>query len=711
MSDDADLLREFLSESRENLDRLEHELMSYEGTGSSPDMLAAVFRTIHTVKGTAGFFGFVHLQHVTHTAENLLSSIRDGALELSAPIASCLLDVTDAAREILVSVEAGNGEGAIDHSSILSRLATFQSTARVEASAEVGPEEPAIPDVVVDPEPVRDTAPVPPVVVAAAAAPRVESTVRVDVHVLDRLMDLAGELVLARNQLLQLSSTSTDSILVRVAQRIGGVTSDLQDGVMRTRMQPIGGAWAKLPRVVRDLAAELDKQITLELVGHDTALDRTILEAIKDPLTHLVRNACDHGIELPARRIAAGKRPDGVLCLSASHGGGHVAIEIRDDGGGIDPERVRRRVIERNMMTAERANRLTDSELVQLIFAPGFSTAEKVTSVSGRGVGMDVVKTNVEAIGGTVTVRSVFGAGTTVRIDIPLTLAIIPALLISAGGQRYAIPEGAIVEILRIEPDAEAGELGIEYIHGAPVYRRHGELVPLIVLADLLAQRPAHEVATPAYVAVVMADGRKVGIVVDDLHDSEEIVVKPVGKPVQGIPLYAGATILGDGRIALILDVRGLADEAGLTTHRAPQQVAVTAEAPRSSVLVVRGRERRLALPLNEVSRLEEFAASSIERAGLLEVVQYRGRMLPLLRLADPMSDRVTVVVQCGGAREVGLLVDGIVDIVEIDSVVDTTSSTFGVHGSMVIHGMTTDLIDVAALAEQAGLTYLRSAS
>ncbi len=718
MSDDADLLREFLVESRENLDRLENELMSYEGQATSTEMLAAVFRSMHTVKGTAGFFGFEQLQHVTHIAENLLGVIRDGALAMTVPIASCLLDVVDAARAILTTIEASGAEGTHDHSVLLAQLAEFHAAANVVEEAAVvedveeAPEAPPLAAVVVAPVPapaparavVVAPAPVVEVPVEAAHAARTESTVRVDTSVLDRLMDLAGELVLARNQLLQIATGSADSRLVRVAQRLDSVTSDLQEGVMRTRMQPIGNAWSKLPRVVRDLSGELGKKIRLELEGQDTALDRTILEAIKDPLTHLVRNACDHGIESTAQRVAAGKDPEGTLTLSASHGGGHVAIEITDDGGGIDPERVRRRAIERGLFTAERAARLTEAEVVNLIFAPGFSTAEKVTSVSGRGVGMDVVKTNVEAIGGTVTVRSRFGEGTTIRIDIPLTLAIIPALLVSAGGQRYAIPEGALVEILRIDP--EPGEIGVEYIHAAPVYRRRGELIPLAVVHDLLSGGPVGPVPLPAYVAVVAADGRKVGLVVDDLHDSEEIVVKPLGRQVHDIPLYAGATILGDGRVSLILDIRGLADAMGLSTRRpalAHQEAAPMVSSKRA-LLIVKSRERRLALPLGEVSRLEEFAASAVERAGGFEVVQYRNGLMPVLRLGDGLAERVTVVVHSGAGRDIGLLVDGIVDVIDVEPAIDTTTATTGVRGSTVIFGHVTDIIDVAALAADAGL-------
>ena len=728
LSDDADLLREFLVESRENLDRLENELMSYEGQATSGDMLAAVFRSMHTVKGTAGFFGFDHLQHVTHIAENLLGVIRDGALAMTVPIASCLLDVVDAARSILNTIEATGAEGPHDHSTLLVQLAGFHAAADIveEAGdvaegveeeeeapapdADAAPPAPALLPVAVAPAPVAVAAAEVPVAAAevpveAAQAVRVESTVRVDTSVLDRLMDLAGELVLARNQLLQIATGSADSRLVRVAQRLDTVTSDLQGGVMRTRMQPIGNAWSKLPRVVRDLSGELGKKIRLQLEGQDTALDRTILEAIKDPLTHLVRNACDHGIEGTAQRVAAGKDPEGTLTLSASHGGGHVAVEITDDGGGIDPARVRRRAIERGLVTAERAARLTETEVVNLIFAAGFSTAEKVTSVSGRGVGMDVVKTNVEAIGGTVTVRSRFGEGTTIRIDIPLTLAIIPALLVSAGGQRYAIPEGALVEILRIDP--EPGEIGVEYIHGAPVYRRRGELIPLAVVHDLLSGRSIGPVQLPAYVAVVAADGRKLGLVVDDLHDSEEIVVKPLARQVHDIPLYAGATILGDGRVSLILDIRGLADAMGLSTRRSSpaRQDDAPMVSSRRALLIVKSRDRRLALPLGEVSRLEEFAASAVERAGGFEVVQYRNGLLPVLRLGDGLFERVTVVVHSGGGRDIGLLVDGIVDVIDVEHSIDTSTATTGVRGSTVIFGHVTDIIDVAALAAEAGMS------
>ena len=664
MSDDSELLAEFLAEGRENLARLETELLSFEGNGGSPEMLAATFRTAHTIKGNAGFFGFSRLQELMHAAENLLSRMRDGELVLTSPIVSLLLDCVDAATSLFAAIEASGTEGDGDHSALTSALAGVKGDAPVAVAAKAEHVE---------------TGPT-----------KLDTAVRVDTAVLDRLVTLAGELVLVRNQLLQ-RSAGLDPQLARVVQRLDAVTSQMQEGVMLTRMQPVGSALAKLPRVVRDLAAELGKQVKLEITGEDTALDRAVVEAIRDPLTHLVRNAIDHGVETPDKRRAAGKDVQGTLAITASHAGGSVAIEIRDDGAGIDPQRIRARAVERGLIAPDA--RMTDTELTQLIFAPGFSTAEKVTSVSGRGVGMDVVRTNIEAIGGSVQISGAKGEGTVILLKIPLTLAIMPVLLVGAGDQRYAIPEAVLVEILRIDPDE--GKLGIEYVHGAPVYRRAGELIPLVELAEALAGFATHAVATPALVAVVSVDGAKLGLVVDDLFDSEEIVVTPLAAPIS-VSCFGGATILGDGRVALIVDVARLAQGLGVKAKARAATVAV-AESAAPSLLVVIGRERRYAIPLGEVSRLAHVATSAIERAGRREVIQYDGRLLPLLRLGDPTSDRATVVVH---RDRIGLVVESIVDVFDGDLAIDEATAMPGVRGSMVIYGQSTDVVDVAALVE-----------
>ena len=716
MTDDEELLHEFLVEGYENLDRLERELVGFEQRGASADSVSAIFRTIHTIKGTAGFFGFERLQRITHVAESLLSQVRDGNLELSSEIVTTLLGVVDVCRAILKSLEAGAGEGSSDDTALVQRLTELQDgrAAKPDVAAVAAPPvtaPAAAPPVAVPVPAPAVTRPANPA--ASATLPPAgdeqrsasDSSVRVDVALLDRLMDLAGELVLARNQLLKSVAANRDATLSQATQRIDLITSEMQEGVMKTRMQPISGLWNKLPRVVRDLAAELGKQVRLELGGKDTDLDRSILEAIKDPLTHLVRNAIDHGLERPERRLEAGKPAEGVLRLRASHEGGQVLIEISDDGAGIDPERIRRKALERGLVTAERATRMTETEIVKLIFAPGFSTAEQVTNVSGRGVGMDVVLTNIESIGGTVDVESRLGAGTTIRIKIPLTLAIIPALTVVVDGDRYALPQGAVVELVRIDGVSRI----VEHVHCAPVYRLRGQLLPLVYLDALLgAARPR---ASAAIIVVVQVEETQFGIVVDSVLDTEEIVVKPLGKRLKGIAAYAGATILGDGTVALILDARGIGSLAGLhTAKRAEAPIAARAadEARPTAFLVMNVAEQQVAVPLGEVARLEAFQVGAVERAAGVDVVQYRGRMLPLLRLGDSggstESSILNVIVYTIGGRDLGLVVDEVVDIVEEHVEITTTTCRSGLHGSAVIGGRVTDVVDVASLARARGL-------
>lgn len=711
MGADEDILQEFLVEGRENLDRLEQELVAFEKNGASEQSVSALFRTVHTVKGTAGFFGYERLQSLAHIAENLLSKVRDGLLSLSKEIVSALLAVVDGCRMMMDWVEQTGTDGDDDYLELKARLEALT------AGAAADPDEVAAPTPEPEPEPapvaVVTPVEVTPVATPKAAAPapteRVDTTVRVDVALLDKLMDLAGELVLARNQLLKLSALSRDAATSQATQRLDHITSELQDNVMKTRMQPIGGTWAKLPRIVRDLAGELGKQIRLELEGEDTGLDRSILEAMKDPLTHIVRNACDHGIESPKKRIERGKMGEGLLRLRASHEGGHVMIEIADDGAGIDPDRVKAKAIERGIITTDRAAKMTTAEAQALVFAPGFSTAEKITNVSGRGVGMDVVKTNIERIGGTVEIESVFGQGTTLRIKIPLTLAIIPALIVNAGSERYAVPQNGVLELVRIDPNTGKR---VEQVGGEPVYRLRGELLPLVYLNQVLGGAPSG-----ATIAVLQNEGRPFGLVVDSVQDTEEIVVKPMGKRLKDLSTYSGATILGDGKVALILDVRGIATRARLGfTKRSEVVHQVEQDTDPNRFLIVQlTDERRVAVALDDVARLEEFNASALERAAGIEVMQYRSRMLPLVRLGDALGspsepkDTLHVIVYTAGSRDLGLVVDGIVDIVEQKVRVETTAQRHGLFGSAIIDGRVTDIVDIATLAADMGIVGVAS--
>jgi len=531
-----------------------------------------------------------------------------------------------------------------------------------------------------------------------------ESTIRVDVDLLDSLMNLVGELVLVRNQLVRAADEAADPVIVRITQRLNLITSELQEGIMKTRMQPIEQLWLKLPRVVRDLSNAIGKQVKVAMVGAETELDRTLLEAVKDPLTHLVRNAVDHGIESPEARVAAGKPAEGTMTLKAYHESGHVTVEVTDDGAGINVEKVRSKVVERGLASAEEAARMEPREVMLQVFQPGFSTADAVTNVSGRGVGMDVVKTNIERIGGAVDVESTLGVGTTWRLTIPLTLAIIQALTVECGPERYVVPQVAVHELVFIDGQ----NTKIEYVSGAPVYRLRGKLLPLVRLDSALG-RPARADDAGVYVVVLQGDGRRFGVVVDRVLNTEEVVVKALTARFKEIGMYAGATILGDGKVALILDVPSLARRSRMSGGGAER---LADEESRSSVtgtggpvdrlLITSVGNRRVAIPLDAVTRLEEFAVDRLEWVGNREVVQYRGKILPMVRLSSMLGvaaaeqgDSVSAVVYTEHGRSVALVVDGIVDIVESVGTERDGLDDDGLVGSTVVAQRVTELLDV----------------
>lgn len=687
--DDDEIVRAFLVESHEGLDELDRDLVELERTPDSRDVLSRVFRTIHTVKGASGFLAFGRLERLTHCGENVLSRLRDGELTLTSPTADALLAMVDTVRALLADIEAtgADADPAVDVDRVVAQLEAA-TTAPVD-----------------EPVPAPVTAPVAAPVEPASAPASQPDSVRVDVDLLDTLVGLVGELVLTRNQIVRHADAQTDQELVRASQRLNLVVSELQEGVMRTRMQPIGQAWTKFPRVVRDLAAQLGKQVRLEMTGQETELDRSLLEAVKDPLTHLVRNAIDHGIEAPADRLAAGKPESGLLALRAYHESGQVVVEISDDGKGLDPGRIGAVAIERGVVTSDQLARMGEREVAELIFRPGFSTAATVTNVSGRGVGMDVVRTNIERIGGVVDLAGRTGAGTTVRVRIPLTLAIIPALLVGAADERFAVPQPNLVELVRLET-ADAAR-AVETLAGAPVLRLRGRLLPLVSLTGQLGL--PERAADAMTVVVVQADELRFGLVVDEVHDTQEIVVKPLGRQLKPIAMYAGATIMGDGRVALILDVGGLARSAGVSAGPAGRvEDAGPAGATESTSLLVLdvGDDRRAALPLAAVSRLEEFGTEHFERSGDVEVVRYRDGILPLVRLAASIGlppgshehDTVSVVVHDDGAERVGLVADGVVDVVDMVVAPSAVGTRPGVLGTAIVLDRVTDLVDLPAV-------------
>lgn len=741
-------VKEFLVESHENLDQLDRDFVALESAPDATQRIAGIFRTIHTIKGNSGFLGYSNLEALTHAGEHLLSALRDDAISFSSAIATVLLAMVDRIRAALKSIEESGKETSTPHDDLI--LALNAARASAEAARKQGVDTlpapvaspaptPSVPPAV--PAPVLEVAKVPaaaipqPVVPATSPSPAgppvgaaskedgaslvAETNVRVDVSLLDKLMNLVGELVLSRNQILQFGARIED--IAGPAQRLNLITTELQEQVMKTRMQPIGNVWSKLPRVVRDLAMLCGKQVRIEMVGKTTDLDRTILEAIKDPLTHIVRNAVDHGIESPDARAALGKPKTGTLTLRAYHEGGQVNIEISDDGAGVNPEVIRRKAIQRSVVSAERAARMTDEELVQLVFVAGFSTAEKVSNVSGRGVGMDVVKTNIERIGGTVDLRGSPGKGATIHIKIPLTLAIVPALIVTTGTERYAIPQASLLELVRLEG---VHVKAIERIHQTPVYRLRGRLLPIVFLNEALNPGGNHGAenrrANPVTIVVLQADGRQFGLVVDDVQDTEEIVVKPLGRELKGISVFAGATIMGDGKVALILDVLGLAQHAGAvgaTRERVASDRAQhggTGEEPQALLLFDVSGGREMAVPLAMIARLEEFSRSRLERVGKRTVVQYRERILPLVELAETLGERevrkdeqLQVIVYSEGGKSVGFVVGRILDVVEEAICVDPSGAQHGVLGATVLQGRVVELLDVSGLVRSLGFAPL----
>ncbi|MCU9986511.1 chemotaxis protein CheA [Mobiluncus curtisii] len=549
-----------------------------------------------------------------------------------------------------------------------------------------------------------------------------DSSIRVDVDLLDVLMREVSELVLVRNQIVRLTDSMTDMNLVQSSQRLSIVATELQEGIMKTRMQPIEHLWSKMPRVVRDLAKQTEKNVQLVMIGGDTELDRSLLEAIKDPLTHMVRNAVDHGVESPEARKAAGKDPKGTVTLKAYHAGGQVVVDIIDDGAGIDPVVVANKALDKGLVTQQQLGEMSDKEIFNLLFLPGFSTAKKVSNISGRGVGTDVVKTSVEAIGGTVDVESELGKGSTWRMRIPLTLAIQPSLTVESHGELYAIPQVSLLELVVL--DSSRKETSMEYVNASPVYRLRGMLLPLIRLSHVLHPEEASDRGSEAngVIAVLQNDDQRFGLVVDKVINNEEIVVKPLSSKLKSIGLYAGATLLGDGRVALILDIGAVARKSltGATTQAA-QKAQMDAEAAQArssemtgqALVVGIGDGRRVAIPLAAVTRLEHISVEAVERVGGREVIQYRGQILPIVRLdrllgvmdyEEPKD--LQVVVYRRGERSVAMVVREILDIVADDKRKHSNIEDHGLLGSAVLKDRVTELLDVEQAVRAADPTF-----
>ncbi len=768
----AEIVQSFLEEAQESIDLLDRELVRLEENPESQEIFDEIFRAFHTLKGNAGMLGLHRFEKIAHVTEEILTEIRNGNRTIDGDLITFMLDAVDSLKELLIVIEQTGSDvktpGQRDDAAATSAAAPSEtgkesdaptkggkskkkkktkaqsahtpaetaepstpepdlpepdddaSTDAAESETAISPEKQAPPKSGKKPE----TAPTAPPNSAGDAQhskadsngqatgtkSKSESAIRVDVHLLDNLMNMVGELVLARNQIIQFAAQEENAAFLASAQRLNLVTGELQEGIMKTRMQPIGNIFSRFPRVVRDVSRALNKQVIFKTEGEDTELDKTIIEGIRDPLIHLIRNAIDHGIEDPETRIQKGKDPKGLIFLRAYHEGGQVNLEIIDDGAGIDVNRIRQKALEKGIVTEQQLNSMSDRDAIQLIFKPGFSTAEKVTNISGRGVGMDVVRTDIEKIGGTVEIQSEPGKGTTIKIKIPLTLAIIPALVVSSGQQRFAIPQINLLELVCLEPE-DAGRL--EKVGNAEVFRLRGDILPILRLNRVLhLPEPENPAGDSINIVVLSTGNTQFGLVIDTIHDTEEIVVKPLSKHLKDIDCFAGATIMGDGRVALILDVVGLSNaarlmmEENIAAEDQDESVSVVEDTSHSLLLFTIHPENQFALPASLVSRLETFPASMLQHTGKHEVIQYRDQILPLIRIEKyltipppPEVEELSVVVFQIENHQVGFIVTEILDIVDIDHKIESSGIEYeGVLGTCIINGKITQIIDAYKL-------------
>jgi two-component system chemotaxis sensor kinase CheA len=730
VSEDDEIIQAFLEESRENLDHLDRDLVDLEARPTDPDLLARVFRTIHTIKGTCGFLGYGRLEALTHVGENLLGSLRTGDIVLDAAITSSLLRLIDAVRSVLDQIQSTGAEGDHEHAELLADLAHYvlpvTSREKVAERAAPVPESllrPAgrehslaaallpMPDA---PRPSAEAAPVPEVV----AVTPMETSVRIDVAVLDKLLNLVGELVLAGSRIGEQAKDQQDGPMALANRQLHLVTNELQECVMQARLQPVGLVTGKFRRIARDLATALEKQVIVELEGEEVGVDKAVNEALKDPLLHLVRNAIDHGLESPTQRAEVGKSPEGRLVLRSTHESGRVRVEVSDDGRGIDASRLVQKAISIGILTNEEASQLTRAEALGLIFLPGLTTSEVVTNISGRGVGMDVVRASLEAVGGSIEVSSDAGQGTAFKISVPLTLSIMPVLITWCVGERYAIPQVDVEEVIHLGKTEVA--TSIDDIRGARIYSLRGCLLPLVDLASELALGSADTRESLEFV-VVRTEGRHFGIIVDSVGDAVGAVVKPLTIATRSIPVFGGITILGDGGLSLILDTGGLATAAGIESkiEEAPTFRTAAHADTTSALLVTRTNGSHFAVRLALVDRLEHFQRASIEHVGMMNVVQYRNGILPLIPLAellptlgtDPTShsvgtdsEEIHAVVCESSSGLIGLVVDSIEDIVPEPMDLPVTASRRGVSASFILDERVTELLDIDVLVAATGI-------
>lgn len=689
-----EIIAEFVTETQDSLNDLDNALIVLEDNPKDQALLNQIFRILHTVKGTCGFLGFMRLEKIAHITETLLDQLRNGEKTASQDDIGLILTSLDRIRMLVDRIGADGSEPDGSDDSLIAELE--QATAGQNSAPQDIDKKIITEEHIKTPDNESHDA-------SASSSPQY---LRVNVGTLEDMLTKVSELVLTRNQIVQLTKTlpeEAESILSEPFRRLNSVVSELQDSVMKARMQPIGSAWAKFPRIIHDIAREQGKKIHLEMRGENTEVDRQVLELIKDPLMHMVRNAADHGIEKPDARLSHGKGESGHITLSAWHEGGYIIIQIRDDGKGIDPERIKETILKRALATDEQLEALSNKQILDYIFAPGFSTAETVTSVSGRGVGMDVVRNNIEKIGGTIDLDSTPGHGSRFTIRIPLTLAIISALIIGSGGRRYALPQINVQEVLRISPQSEEQ---VEMVSHHPVLRFREQLLPLVSMRTLLNDTTdgwEEEDFKHCYIIVVRIGSLLFGMIVDNIYDTEEIVVKPVASILKSISYFSGNTILGDGQVIMILDPSGISREAKITALQSDHVLHDPANdnlVRHSSMLIFSAMDQTpKAVPSFLVARIEEFPRDHIEQTNGHRIIQYQGKLMDLHMIGDIMPDHAQIksLIFCDDQTDsqFGIMIDDVVDIVDAELDINPSGARPGFLGTAIISGQATEILDV----------------
>ena len=749
MDNNDQILDEFLLEAQEIFDQLDLDFVALEQNPDDKKLVGNIFRAMHTLKGSSGFFAFHRLEKVAHAGESLLSKIRDGALTLNEEITDALLGTSDRLREIVANIQKQRIESAGDDTALIEWLkfltdggkdfprpgkakgssepskSSEQADVPKKAAVDVAPEQVKEPPVTAQQPsalPVTDVPEMPEVKESAEheRSTEIAAPIKVSVELLDNLMNLVSEMVLARNRLLSFARTSGDLAFNNTVRRIDTVTLELQERMMKTRMQPISQVWTKFPRLVRDIAQESSKKVDLIQIGAETELDRTLLEGIRDPLVHIIRNSVDHGIESPSERVAKGKPEQGTIKLRSFHENGMVVIEIADDGAGINVPLVAKKAIEKGLITADRIAKLSEREIINFIYLPGFSTNDQITNLSGRGVGMDVVRTNMQEIGGTVDIAT-SAQGTRLRLSIPLTLAIMPAVFVRCKEYSYAIPQVNVFEMLRYEP--KEGIPGVEDFYGVPVFRLRDKLIPLVFLNhELKLDNQLPPVDQPLNIVIVQAAGIRFGIVVDEVLYMQEVVVKSVGPLLKGTPVYSGSTILGDGRVALIFDISAIAVRSGIIAKLADNQfeqdisIAIGANTDEQQMLLfdLLGLER-IVMPLDAVDRLEMIAASRIDRRGNEAVVLYGNKIMKLIPLTHYVEgathkslygdETVPVIVHYHKGQPIGFIVKKVHNIVNVPTqAVMISQPQRGIMGSVIVNDSVMSILNVEEILSLSGM-------